>query len=59
MRFDPVQFLVFGFCDFRVHLLKLCGDLQRRLILDLRNVELDEQHAARAEEQKYEEAEGV
>lgn len=58
-RFDPVQLLVFGFSDFRVHLLELCGDLQRRLILDLRNVELDEQQAARAEEQEYEEAEAV
>lgn len=44
---------------FWVHLLKLCSDLQRRLILDLRDVELDEQPAADAEKQKYEEAEGV
>lgn len=44
---------------FCVHLLKLCSDLQCRLILDLRDVELDEQPAADAEKQKYEEAEGV
>lgn len=44
---------------FCVHLLKLCSNLQRRLILDLRDVELDEQPAADAEKQKYEEAEGV
>lgn len=59
MWFDLVWSLVFGFCVFCVHLLKLCSDLQRRLILDLRDVELDEQPTAHAEKQKYEEAEGV
>lgn len=42
-----------------MHPLKLCSDLQHCLILDLRNVELDEQPTADAEKQKYEEAEGM
>lgn len=59
MGFGPVRALVFGFSVFRVHLLKLCGDLQRCLVLDLRDVELDEEPTADAEKQEYEEAEGM
>lgn len=59
MCFDPVYVLVFRSFVFCVHLLKLCSDLQRCLILDLWDVELDKQHTAHAEKQKYEEAEGM
>lgn len=42
-----------------VHLVKLFGDLQRRLVLGLRDVEPHKQAAAHAEEDEYEEAEAL
>lgn len=54
-----VCFHVFGFLLCCVHLLKLRSDLQSRSILDLRDVELEKEPTADAEEEEYEETEAV
>lgn len=54
-----VCFGVFGFPRRRVHPPELRSDLQRCSILDLRDVELEKEPTADAEEEKYEEAEAV
>lgn len=49
----------FGFLRCRVHPPKLRSDLQGCSILDLRDVELEKEPTADAEEEEYEEAEAV
>lgn len=48
-----------GVSGLAVHLVKLSADLQRGLVLGLRDVELHKQTAAHAEEDEYEEAEAL